>query len=212
MSAYKFTPSIDKLIKEFARFPGIGPKSAEKLALYMLKYSKDEVETLCSTLLSVKTKTRFCDECFSITEKDKCDICSNPKRSREVICVVESFKDVLSIEKTSEFRGLYHVLGGHIAPLDGIGPDDLKITELIKRIEYYNKVGQVPVEEVILAANPNVDGDATSMYIAKNLRKTFPKIKITRIARGLPVGGDLEFADPLTLTRAIEGRSDFDSI
>ncbi len=211
MSNYKFTPSLDKLVKEFARFPGVGPKSAEKLALFTLSYTKDEIDNLCDAIQNVKIKTKFCRECFSITEKEKCEICENPKRLREIICVVESFKDVLSIEKTSEFRGLYHVLGGHIAPLDGVGPDDLKIRELLNRIEYYNNTGSDPVEEVILATNPNVDGDATSMYMARQIKKKFPSIKITRIARGLPVGGDLEFADPLTLSRAIEGRSDFDS-
>jgi recombination protein RecR len=207
----KFTPSLDKLIKEFARFPGIGPKSAEKLALFLLSYTKDEIENLREAIRDVKYKTKFCKECFSLTEKDLCDICSDPRRSREIICVVESFKDVLSIEKTSEYRGLYHVLGGHIAPLDGVGPEDLKIVELLRRIDHYKQTEMNPVEELILATNPNVDGDATSMYIARQVRKRFPNIKITRIARGLPIGGDLEFADPLTLSRAIQGRGDFDS-
>lgn len=206
----KFTPSLDKLVKEFSRFPGIGPKSAEKLALYILTYSKDEIEHLCEVIRDVKYKTKFCSECFSITEKDVCGICSNSKRIREIICVVESFKDVLSIEKTNEYKGLYHVLGGHIAPLDGVGPEDLKIIELIRRIEK-QKTQREPVEEIILATNPNVDGDATSMYIARQIGRKFPEINITRIAKGLPVGGDLEFADPLTLSRALDGRGKFDS-
>lgn len=208
----KFTPSLDNLIKEFSRFPGIGPKSAEKLALYVLGYSEEEIESLCDTIRDVKYKTRFCKVCFSITEKDICNICANPKRSQEVICIVESFKDVLSIEKTLEYKGVYHVLGGHIAPLDGVGPDDLKIIELIRRIEKAkNDVTKNSIEEIILATNPTVDGDATSMYIARQITKRYPEIKITRIAKGLPVGGDLEFADPLTLTRALNGRGAFDT-
>ncbi len=206
----KFTPSLDKLVKEFSRFPGVGPKSAEKLALFLLTYSKEEIETLTQVIHDVKYKTKFCKECFSITEKDICSICSNPKRSREVICVVESFKDVLSIEKTNEYKGLYHVLGGHIAPLDGVGPEDLKIVELIRRIEK-QKTEPEPIKEVILATNPNVDGDATSMYVARQIGKKFPDVRITRIAKGLPVGADLEFADPLTLSRALDGRGNFDS-
>jgi recombination protein RecR len=208
--ASKFTPSLDKLIKEFSKLPGIGPKSAEKLALYLLNYSKEDIENFCDSVRNVKYNTKFCKICFSITEDDICKVCANPKRHHEVVCVVESFKDVLSIEKTLEYKGVYHVLGGHIAPLDGVGPDDLRVNELIKRIER-SKSSNTPVEEIILATNPNVDGDATSMYVARTIRKRFPEINITRIAKGLPVGGDLEFADPLTLSRALDGRGKFDS-
>jgi len=206
----KFTPSIDKLIKEFSKFPGVGTKSAEKLALFLLGYSKEDIENLCDTIRNAKYKTKFCKICFSITEEDLCEICSNSKRSREWICVVESFKDVISIEKTLEYKGLYHVLGGHISPLDGIGPDELRINELASRIEKEYLEGN-NIEEIILATNPNVDGDATSLYIARLLSKKFPKLKISRIAKGLPVGGDLEFADPLTLSRAINGRNKLES-
>lgn len=206
----KFTPSLEKLIKEFSRFPGIGPKSAEKLTLFLLNYSKEDIETLCNSIRDVKYKTKFCKICYSISEEDTCIICSNPKRFHEIICVVETFKDVLSIEKTLEYKGVYHVLGGHISPLDGIGPDNLKIYELVTRIENsFNK--NIFVEEVILATNPTVDGDATSMYITRILNKKFPKIKITILAKGLPMGGDLEFADPLTLSRALKGRGIFDA-
>lgn len=207
----KFTPSLDKMIKELAKFPGIGPKSAEKLALYLLEYTKEDIEILCDSIRDVKYKTKFCTNCFSITEEDICKICSDSRRNQEVVCVVESFKDVLSIEKTMEYKGTYHVLGGHISPLDGIGPEDLRISELLDRIRRSKETQFVPIEEIILATNPNVDGDATSMYLARVLKKKFPELNITRIAKGLPVGGDLEFADPLTITRALNGRSTFDT-
>jgi recombination protein RecR len=190
--------SIEQLAEQFAQLPGIGRKTAHRLALYILKMSRDEVVTLAKALINVKDKVRYCSVCSNITEADPCSICVNTKRDRTSICVVEEPNDVLAIEKTNEYRGLYHVLGGALSPLDGIGPDDLKIKELLQRLPASD------IEEIILALNPNVEGEATTLYLSKLFKPL--GIKITRIARGLPVGSDLEFADEATLTRAIEGR------
>ncbi|MDH5682765.1 MAG: recombination mediator RecR [Spirochaetota bacterium] len=195
-----YTASLERVISEFSRFPGVGAKSAEKLAFFVLKRDKKDVELLCDALLELKEKTRFCEVCFSLTEKRICAICEGSNRNHRQICVVEQFKDVISIEKTLEYKGLYHVLNGHISPIDGLGPEDLTISELMGRVE------ESDVEEVILACNPNVEGDATSLFIAEKLKNL--TVRVTRIARGLPVGGDLEFADPLTLTRSLERREE----
>ena len=189
--------SIEHLAEQFAQLPGIGRKTAHRLALYVLKLSRDEVVTLAKALVDVKDKVRYCSICSNITETDPCGICSNPKRERTSICVVEEPNDVLAIEKTHEFKGLYHVLGGALSPLDGVGPEDLRVKELLQRMSN-------SVEEVILAMNPNVEGEATTLYLSKLLKPL--GVKVTRIARGLPVGSDLEFADEATLTRALEGR------
>jgi recombination protein RecR len=189
--------SIEHLAEQFAQLPGIGRKTAHRLALYVLKLSRDEVVTLARALVDVKDKVRYCSICSNITETDPCGICSNPKRQQTSICVVEEPNDVMAIEKTHEFKGLYHVLGGALSPLDGIGPEDLRVKELLQRM------GNT-VEEVILAMNPNVEGEATTLYLSKLLKPV--GVKVTRIARGLPVGSDLEFADEATLTRALEGR------
>lgn len=194
----EFPPSLDKLINEFTKFPGIGPKTAERLALYTLKMSNEDVKSIIDALSEAKSKIKFCKSCFSITEDEVCGICKSEKRDRDTICVVENYRDVVQIEKTGEYRGLYHVLMGHIAPLEGVGPRNLKINELVDRIEIEG------IKEIILATNPNVEGDATSIYIAKLLKNK--NVKITRIARGLPVGGDLEFADTLTLSKSLQGR------
>jgi recombination protein RecR len=190
--------SIEQLSEHFAQLPGIGRKTAHRLALYVLKMSVEEVEALAQSLRDVKTRVRACSVCANITEADPCVICSSDRRDRTMICVVEEPNDVMAIEKTNDFRGLYHVLGGALSPLDGIGPDDLKIGELLQRI------GQGNVEEIILALNPNVEGEATTLYLSKLLKPL--GVKVTRIARGLPVGSDLEFADEATLARALEGR------
>lgn len=189
--------SIEHLAEQFAQLPGIGRKTAHRLALYILKLSRDEVVTLAKALVNVKDKVRYCSICSNITETDPCAICSSTKRERSSICVVEEPNDVLAIEKTHEFKGLYHVLGGALSPLDGIGPEDLRVKELLQRMND-------SVEEVILAMNPNVEGEATTLYLSKLLKPL--TVKVTRIARGLPVGSDLEFADEATLTRALEGR------
>jgi recombination protein RecR len=189
--------SIEHLAEQFAQLPGIGRKTAHRLALYVLKLSRDEVVTLAKALVDVKDKVRYCSICSNITETDPCGICSSSKRERASICVVEEPNDVLSIEKTHEFRGLYHVLGGALSPLDGVGPEDLRVKELLQRMND-------SVEEVILCMNPNVEGEATTLYLSKLLKPL--SVKVTRIARGLPVGSDLEFADEATLARALEGR------
>jgi recombination protein RecR len=190
--------SVEQLAEQFAQLPGIGRKTAHRLALYVVKMEREEVVTLAKALVNVKDKVRYCSICSNITENDPCLICSDSRRDRHSICVVEEPTDVLALEKTNEFKGLYHVLGGALSPLDGIGPDDLRVSELLRRLE------GAQIEEVILALNPNVEGEATTLYLSKLLKPL--GVKVTRIARGLPVGTSLEFADEATLSRALEGR------
>ncbi len=190
--------SLENLICEFSKLPGIGRKSAQRLAFYLLKQSKEEVEALAQALIDVKEKTRLCSVCFNITEVDPCPICRDATRDHTTICVVEEANDILAIEKTGMYRGVYHVLGGVLSPLDGIGPENLKIKELLARLTD-------DVQEVILATNPDVEGEATALYLQK-LIKPLGK-KVTRLARGIPAGSDLEFIDELTLSRALEGRN-----
>jgi len=191
--------SLEILIDELTKFPGIGRKTAQRLALHILKQPKEEIDKLVRAIIDVKEKIRYCSICFNITESDPCPICSSPKRDKGTICVVEEPMDVLAIEKTNEYNGVYHVLGGVMNPLEGIGPDDLKIKELVQRISAGG------VNEVIFALNPSVEGETTSIYIA-NLIKPFG-VKVTRIARGLPIGTALEYADTATIVRAIENRT-----
>ncbi len=190
--------TLNELIEEFSQLPGIGRKSAQRIALYILKLPKEEVEKMARALLNVKEKMRYCSSCWNFADTDPCAICSNPRRDSRVICVVEEQNDIIALEKTNEYRGLYHVLGGSLSPLEGIGPDDLKIKELLARI------APLRVEEIILALNPDMDGEATTIYLTRLLKPL--GVKTTRLARGIPVGGDLEFADEATLTRALEGR------
>jgi recombination protein RecR len=189
--------ALQQLIEEFAKFPGIGRKSAQRLALYLLKQSRDDVVRIAKAMVSLKDRIHSCSICCNITEHDPCVICASTRRERSLICVVEEPNDVIALEKTNEYRGLYHVLGGSLSPLDGVGPEELKIKELLARISG-------DIQEVILAMNPNVEGEATTMYLTRLLKPL--GVKVSRIARGLPVGGDLEFADEATLTRALEGR------
>src|ERR1051325_7171058 len=189
--------SLEQLIEEFAQLPGIGRKSAQRLAMYFLKLPKEEVANIARALINVKEKVKYCSVCWNFTESDPCGICSSPKRDRRTICIVEEPNDVIALEKTNEYKGLYHVLGGSLSPLDGIGPEDLKVKELLPRI-----AGDL--EEVILALNPNIEGEATTIYLTRLMKPL--GVKITRLARGIPIGGDLEFADEATLTRALEGR------
>ncbi|MCJ7578130.1 MAG: recombination mediator RecR [candidate division Zixibacteria bacterium] len=193
--------SLEKLIEEFSKFPGIGKKTAQRMAFYILKERKEEAETLAKAILDVKEKVKYCSICFNITEEDPCVVCKDEKRDRSIICVVEEANDVVALEKTEQYNGLFHVLGGVLSPLDGVGPDDLKIKELLLRLK------EKEVKEVILATNPNTEGEATAIYIAKLIKPL--GIKVTRIARGLPAGGDLEYADQVTLANAIEGRVEF---
>ena len=192
--------SVERLINRLARLPGIGRKTAGRLAFHILKSTKEEAFDLADTIREVKEKIGFCSTCYNITETDPCHSCSDPKRDQSVICVVEEASDVAVLDRVEGFHGLFHVLGGRLSPLDGIGPDDLRISELIHRLES-------GVEELIIATNPNVEGEATAAYLAR-LIKPFG-LKVTRIARGLPVGSDLEYADSVTLSRALEGRQEF---
>ena len=195
-----YSPSIEKLIESFEKLPSIGHKTAQRLAFYMLDLSNEEAEEFTNSILNAKRSLHFCSKCFNISDTDPCNICSNPKRDESVICVVEDVRDVIAMERTHEFNGVYHVLHGSISPMNGIGPDDIKIKELLTRIMEGN------VKEIILATNPRVEGEATSMYISK-LVKPFG-VKTTRIARGIPIGGDLEYTDEITLTKALEGRGE----
>jgi recombination protein RecR len=189
--------ALQQLIEEFSKLPGIGRKSAQRLALYLLKQQREDVVRMAKAMVNLKDKIRPCSVCCNITEEDPCAICSSAKRDRNILCVVEEPNDVIALEKTNEFRGLYHVLGGSLSPLEGIGPDDLKVKELLLRIDG-------TVVEVILAMNPNVEGEATTIYLTRLLKPL--GVAVSRLARGIPVGGDLEFADEATLTRALEGR------
>jgi len=189
---------VARLIEALQRLPGIGPKTAQRLAFFLLKQPAEEVTGLAEALGQLKTLIVHCSACFNVTQEDPCRICSDPRRDARALCVVEEPNDLLAIERTGEFRGRYHVLLGALSPLDGIGPEDLKVRELLHRLE------RESVEEIILATNPSVEGEATALYLAKLLRPF--AVRITRIARGLPVGGDLEYADEVTLSKAIEGR------
>jgi recombination protein RecR len=191
------SPSLDQLIAEFSRLPGIGRKTAQRLALFILRQSVDDVKRMSKALLDVKENVRSCSLCCNVTEQDPCAICASPRRDHRTICVVEESNDVFAIEKTNDFKGVYHVLGGRLSPLDGIGPEDLRVRELLER-------SGGGVQEVILAMNPNVEGEATTMYIARLLQPL--GVNVTRIARGIPIGSDLEFADNATISRALEGR------
>lgn len=189
---------VARLIDELSKLPGIGPKSAQRLAFYLLRVHREQAQALADAIVDVKERIRLCSTCFNLTEHDPCAICANVQRDRSLICVVEEPLDVLAIERTREYRGLYHVLHGALSPIEGLGPEQLRLRELLARL----RDGQVA--EVILATNANLEGEATATYVARLLRPL--GVRVTRLARGLPVGGDLEYADDLTLSRALEGR------
>jgi recombination protein RecR len=195
---FSYAPPLARLIEELSKLPTVGPKTAQRLAFHMLSMTPQDAEALAAAILEAKSRIRNCSICGNITEADPCIICTNPQRNQSVICVVEDPRDVAAMERTREFSGLYHVLQGAISPLDGIGPDDLRIAELMKRVT----AGEV--REVIVATNPRVEGEATALYLSKVLKPL--GVRVTRIAHGLPVGGDLEYADEVTLARALEGR------
>ena len=194
-------PPIARLIEQFHKLPGIGPKTAQRLAYYLIRMPDREAQELANAIGTVKSLVGFCSRCQNITEAHTCGICSNPSRDQTRLCVVQEPLDVLALERTSVFRGLYHVLHGLIDPMNNIGPDDLRIRELLRR------VADESITEVVIATNPTVEGEATAMYLRQLIQPLGPRV--TRLARGLPVGGDLEYADDLTLTRALEGRQDF---
>ncbi len=189
---------IQELIDELGKLPGIGPKSAQRIAFHIVQSERVDVNRLVDVLRIVKEKVRFCAKCFNVAEEEECKICRDPRRDNTTICVVEESKDVVAIERTREFRGKYHVLGGAISPIDGIGPEQLRIRELLTRLSDAN------ITEVIIATDPNLEGEATATYLARTIKPL--GIKISRLASGLPVGGDLEYADEVTLGRAFEGR------
>ena len=194
----EYTKPLAQLIEFFQKFPGVGPKSAQRMALYLLKMPLNEVQRFSEILINAKENIHYCSRCYNMSAKDPCEICTDSRRDRSIICVVAETKDLIAIEKTREYKGLYHVLQGTLSPLDGIGAEDIRIKELITR------AADETIKEIILALSPSVEGEATSLYITK-LLKPF-NIKISRIAFGLPVGSDLEYADEITLAKAIEGR------
>ncbi len=196
-----YIESINNLIKEFRKLPGIGPKSAKRIVFFLLKFSMDDITRFSKALVEMKEKVRFCKNCFSLSEGDRCSICKDESRDKRKICVVEEASDVIIIEKTSEYRGLYHVLGGLLSPIDDIGPNEIKVPELVNRVKNEN------IKEIIIALNPTVEGESTSTYLKKILEPT--GVKVTRLASGIPVGGDIEYADEITLGRAISDRREF---
>ena len=200
--------SLEKLIESFERLPGVGPKTAQRLAFYLLHVPQGDLDRVAGALSDLRKHTILCSICKNVTEQDPCVVCSNPQRDQGIICVVEQPTDVLSIEKTGKFKGVYHVLHGCIDPLNNIGPDEIYIADLLKRVQ---GIGN-SIQEIILATNPNMEGEATGMYITKQLnelRVTNNQLRITRLAHGLPVGADIEYADEVTLSRALEGRREY---
>ena len=193
-----YAAPIAKLIDELSKLPGVGNKTAQRLAFHILNMTSEDVEQLSASITNVKRNIKYCRVCCNITDSEVCNICSNVKRDSSIICVVEDPKDVVAMEKTREYKGLYHVLNGAISPMEGIGPEEIRIKELLQR------VSDNEVSEIILATNPNIEGEATAMYISRLLKPA--GIKVTRIAHGVPVGGDLEYADEVTLMKALEGR------
>lgn len=196
-----YPQAMRRLIHELTKLPGIGPKTAQRLAFHVVNMSEFEVSNIAEAMLEAKHKIGFCEICGQLTEVSPCSVCTDPKRDAALICVMEEPRDVVAMERTRVFKGHYHVLGGVISPLEGIGPDDLRIKELLQRVQAGS------IEEVIVATNPNVEGEATALYISKLLRPL--GLRVTRLARGLPVGGDLEYTDEITLGKALEGRVDF---
>lgn len=193
-----YSPSIEKLVEAFEKLPSIGHKTAVRLAFHVLDQTTEETNEFINAITNAKQNLRYCSKCYNISDTDPCTICGNPKRDESLICVVEDVKDIIAMEKTHEFKGVYHVLHGSISPMNGVGPDDIKLKELLARLS------KETVKEIILATNPRVEGEATAMYISKLVKPL--GIKVTRIAHGIPVGGDLEYTDEVTLTKALEGR------
>tara|TARA_Y100000996_G_scaffold312438_1_gene248708 strand:- start:36 stop:647 length:612 start_codon:yes stop_codon:yes gene_type:complete len=193
-----YTPALQKLIDELGKLPGVGPKSAQRIAFHLIKLPEQDALSLANAIQEAKQKVRFCERCFNMSDDAICEICSDTQRDSSLVCVVEEPRDIVALERTREYKGLYHVLQGAINPIDGVGPEQLKIRELLERLK------ENTLQEVILCTNPNIEGEATAMYLAKLIEPL--GIQVSRIASGLPVGGDLEYADELTLGRALEGR------
>jgi len=194
-----FSPAVENLVAQLTRLPGVGTRTAHRLAFHLLRVPKDEAQALADAIEDVKERVRFCSECGNLTEEERCEICRDERRDRALVCVVEQPADLISVERTHEYRGLYHVLGGALSPIDGVEPGHLRIDELMSRVERNG------IQEVVLATNPNMTGEATAAYLADRLRG---RVRVTRLASGLPVGGDLEYADEVTLGRALTGRQE----
>lgn len=194
-------PPLERVIRELGKLPSIGKKTAQRLALHLLQTPREEAEALAGAILEMREKVRFCEDCFNLSDRELCPVCSDPKRERSVICVVEDPGNLMALERTGAFKGLYHVLGGALSPLKDVGPDDLNVRELVERVR------QGDYREIILATNPNVEGEATAVYLSRLLKPI--GLQLTRLAQGLPAGGDLEFTDELTLRRAFEGRREY---
>jgi recombination protein RecR len=197
-----YTPAVQTLIDELGKLPGVGPKSAQRIAFHLVKIAEEDAIRLSDAIRDAKEKVRFCDKCFNMSDEVICDICSDSRRDPSLVCVVEEPRDIVAVERTQEYKGFYHVLQGAINPIDGIGPEQLRVKELLTRLQ------ENPISEVILCTNPNIEGEATAMYLARLLEPL--GVSVTRIASGLPVGGDLEYADELTLGRALEGRREIE--
>jgi len=197
-----YAPPVQRLVSELSKLPGVGNRTAQRLAFHILRASPEDAAALAEAIREVKEKIGLCEICFNLTDEARCRICQDPRREQELICVVEEPSDVIPMERTHEYHGVYHVLGGALSPIDGIDPDDLKIAELLARVES----AQVSVREVVLATNPTTTGEATALHIAEELRGRVPAVKVTRLASGLPVGSDLEYADEVTLGKAFAGR------
>jgi len=193
-----YSPSIEKLIESFEKLPSIGHKTAVRLAFHMLDLNQEDTNNFINSIISAKANLKYCNSCYNISDTDPCPICASPKRDNTIICVVEDVRDIMAMERTHEFKGVYHVLHGTISPMNGIGPEDIKIKELL------NRIGQNDIKEIIIATNPRVEGEATAIYLSKIIKPI--GIKVTRIAHGIPVGGDLEYTDEITLSKALEGR------
>ena len=191
------SPAVENLVAQLTRLPGVGTRTAHRLAFHLLRVPRDEAQALAAAIDEVKERVRFCSECGNLTEEERCEICRDERRDRTLVCVVEQPADLVSLERTHEYRGLYHVLGGSLSPIDGVEPEDLRIDELMGRVDRNG------IQEVVLATNPNMTGEATAAYLADRLRG---RVRVTRLASGLPVGGDLEYADEVTLGRALSGR------
>jgi recombination protein RecR len=195
-----YAAPVARLLEELERLPGIGPKSAQRIAFHILKCDEEQARRLAESIIEVKETVRFCERCFNFSQEEYCDVCSDPERDRSLVCVVEEPRDIVAVERTGGFAGVYHVLQGALSPIEGIGPEQLRVQELVQRI------GEDEIEEVIVATNPNVEGETTALYVARLLKPL--GVRVTRIASGLPVGGDLEYADEVTLGRALEARRD----
>lgn len=193
-----YSPSIEKLIESFEKLPSIGHKTAVRLAFHMLDLNEEDTHDFINSIVNAKANLKYCSTCYNISDTDPCPICSSPKRDGSIICVVEDVRDIMAMERTHEFKGVYHVLHGTISPMNGIGPEDIKIKELL------NRIGNEDIKEIIIATNPRVEGEATAIYLSKIIKPL--GIKVTRIAHGIPVGGDLEYTDEITLSKALEGR------